>query len=614
MFSPQARWLAVLSCAASSVLAVDHNAARDGAQVLRREHAGDGTALKKASAHVDAHGDVVSEQLHDHDDTDETAMLLEESRNRSSPFCRSLCGKTDIATTDHKTCRDLSEGDCRSAKFYTTTKTGERRLCLWQPTWQCTEDWTTMCAEGEQVTCDQMSILVDRDVCASFCYKTDARSVDLTCAMLNMEECSSGQFYESDSDGHRRLCAPQQSSQTCAPDHDQVCKAGERTCPASVQSFEGSGKQNVDVCRSLCYTTNLGMAGLACKDLDRASCSSASYFGTDVKGDRRRCELSSSGECHFSLTDFCEASVPACSTMTISGSDPKAKHSDMQSNASQEVTSAAATSAATANTLPPSIQAADVTPSAAHDAGEHGAEHTTPNNGVTSMQSNSESQKHEEATDALSGSSKAPSLERTEAHAEAPSQTGPPVDSACLAYCHRTNVRSMNRSCIDLSLIECASDHFYETDRTGHRMMCVQLKSGDCGADLTTLCENWKLICEGVAKPNHMIDTMDPVDAWSANSLAAAAAPGNALAAAAASGLPLAAAAFPGMPSVVLAPTGERPFSPDSPGEGPRGGAGPDRYGEGAAMDGEVPEKDGVGCYLSHPLCALMTALLCFFM
>eukprot|EP00439_Symbiodinium_sp_Y106_P076336 s682_g15.t1 len=60
----------------------------------------------------------------------------EEYGEEATPFCRSLCLKTD--TKDwNMTCSELPEEECASTHFFETVGACERRLCVWAAPWKC---------------------------------------------------------------------------------------------------------------------------------------------------------------------------------------------------------------------------------------------------------------------------------------------------------------------------------------------------------------------------------------------------------------------------------------------------------------------------------------------
>eukprot|EP00438_Fugacium_kawagutii_P023025 Skav229902 [mRNA] locus=scaffold2151:426328:503153:- [translate_table: standard] len=156
----------------------------------------------------------------------------------TSPFCQKLCNKSVIDERGAKTCKDLTEDDCKSVKFYRKNG-GELRLCVWQPQWKCTEDWTTACISDQSWKCDGKPTDDSLGLCESMCYKTDVRSLDTFCHKLSSEECSSGQFYESDQHGNRRLCEMLGECVATLP----WCPAENATCPGSTLFHHEAGSE-----------------------------------------------------------------------------------------------------------------------------------------------------------------------------------------------------------------------------------------------------------------------------------------------------------------------------------------------------------------------------------
>ena len=192
------------------------------------------------------------------------------------------------------------------------------RLCVWQPEWKCTEDWTTVCISHGPWKCSSISN-ASSDLCESICYKTDVRSIDTFCHKLSPGECSSGQFYESDKGGNRRPC---EMSGLCQTGSGR-CPAGNTTCPGSTL-FDGApqdlkdlkdGKVTAEMltlCRSMCYKTNTVVSGLSCADLSSAHCSSGQFYETDWHGVRRLC-VPLGDECGPDSSHSCSRSIPLCS-------------------------------------------------------------------------------------------------------------------------------------------------------------------------------------------------------------------------------------------------------------------------------------------------------------
>ena len=229
-----------------------------------------------------------------------------------SPFCQKLCNKSNLEEKGAKTCKDLAENDCKSLNFYRKNG-GELRLCVWQPEWKCTEDWTTACISDRPWSCSD-SKPKGLDLCESICYKTDLRSLDTFCRKLSFEECSSGQFYESDEHGNRRIC--EKKGNRCLA--SSWCPAENLTCPGStlfhhgeVEELNGTMDEMLSECRSMCYKTNTVVSGLSCSDLGVAHCSSGQFYETDWHGVRRMCVYDE--ECTADPSHSCPRSVPLCS-------------------------------------------------------------------------------------------------------------------------------------------------------------------------------------------------------------------------------------------------------------------------------------------------------------
>eukprot|EP00435_Cladocopium_sp_Y103_P070875 s822_g36.t1 len=350
----------------------------------------------------------------------------------TSPFCQKLCNKSNLEEKGAKTCKDLAEDDCKSSNFYRKNG-GELRLCVWQPQWKCTEDWTTVCISDRPWKCSSSSIsTIGSDLCESICYKTDVRSIDTFCHKLSQEECSSAQFYESDKHGNRRLCEMQ--SGLCRT--SSLCPAENATCLGSTLFDHGEAPKDpmdgnataaemLSLCRSMCYKTNTLVSGLSCADLSSAHCSSGQFYETDWHGVRSLC-VPFGDECTADSSHSCPRSIPLCSD------DLSLQKSLRPGNETSPV---------------PGIE-----------------------NSSHSIQ---------KAAAPLVG--KAP-------------VEAPVVPAFCFSLCEKTNTRSMNASCQDLPAASCESEEFYETDHDGRRRLCVQ-KGGKCITDLSAVCDEHFPIC-----------------------------------------------------------------------------------------------------------------------
>lgn len=174
-------------------------------------------------------------------------------------------------------------------------------------------------------------------LCRSMCYKTNTVVSGLSCADLSSAHCSSGQFYETDWHGVRRLCVP--LGDECGPDSSHSCsrsiplcsddlslqkslhRSGNETPPApglensSIQFQKATAPLGASVvpafCLSLCEKTNTRSMNASCSDLQAASCESEEFYETDHDGRRRLC-LQKGGKCITDLSAVCEEHFPIC--------------------------------------------------------------------------------------------------------------------------------------------------------------------------------------------------------------------------------------------------------------------------------------------------------------
>jgi len=162
--------------------------------------------------------------------------------------------------------------------------------------------------------------------CHAMCYKTNVAVAALSCSGLSPAHCSSGQFYESDWHGVRRLCVVKGAE--CQADPANKCPASLPLCSdASVQasvrrSVHGKGPEAENAspampeeipafCSSLCEKTNTRSMNVSCRDLPAASCESRGFYETDHDGQRRLC-IQQGGECITDLSAVCAEHFPIC--------------------------------------------------------------------------------------------------------------------------------------------------------------------------------------------------------------------------------------------------------------------------------------------------------------
>lgn len=78
---------------------------------------------------------------------------------------------------------------------------------------------------------------------------------------------------------------------------------------------------------------------------------------------------------------------------------------------------------------------------------------------------------------------------RSQVHFDAPE-----ASEACGPLCHMTNTLVSGLSCRDLSLAQCSSEQFYESDQEGERRRCVLALQG-CVADPRAACPASRPLC-----------------------------------------------------------------------------------------------------------------------
>lgn len=427
----------------------------------------------------------------------------------SSPFCQKLCNKSNLEEKGANTCKDLAEDDCKSLNFYRKNG-GEMRLCVWQPQWKCTEDWTTVCISDRPWKCSSSQISTfSSDLCESICYKTDVRSIDTFCHKLSPEECSSGQFYESDKHGNRRHCEMSGRCRTSS-----LCPAENATCPGSTLFDHGAPQaprdgnvtaEMLSLCRSMCYKTNTVVSGLSCADLSSAHCSSGQFYETDWHGVRRLC-VPLGDECTADSSHSCPRSIPLCSDdlslqkslRRSSGNETPpvpTENSSMQfQKASAPVGEAPVvpafcfslcekTNTRSMNASCQDLPAASCESEEFYETDHDGSRRLCLQKGgkcITDLSAVCEEHFP------ICNVSAAPS-----AQAEAADES-----EHCLLYCDKINTRSRGQSCEALSSSECLSGIFYESDHDGNRAMCSYAPSG-CTGNVSTTCRAEQPICHG---------------------------------------------------------------------------------------------------------------------
>lgn len=397
--------------------------------------------------------------------------FLEAGGSSRSPFCQALCKKSDVEKNGLARCKDLSEKDCRSMQYYARGLYGEKRLCLWQPRWGCSEDWTTACI-SERPCNSSGPHLPALSACEALCFKTDVKSFDSSCSSLSQPECDSRQFYETDANGTRKVCSFR-SPGVCERSLQESCEASLSSCPASASArdspLDAVSNSSVSLCRSLCYKTNVAVTSLSCRSLSPSLCASSQFFETDDAGLRRPC-VPRKGRCEMDSTNFCPAWQPLC-VETFHG---------------QKV---------------PILQTAALSPS-------QGSTVTSTLAKTTTMSTHTLPRQHSAGPSSVSRPTS-----RTETHRGAGSEDSPPP--FCFTLCQKTDVRSVNSSCAALSLTSCASGQFFETDGDGKRCVCRR-QADHCEVDRSEVCDEWWPLCqvshhsEAVVKLHYESDTPAP--------------------------------------------------------------------------------------------------------
>ena len=162
------------------------------------------------------------------------------------------------------------------------------------------------------------------------CYKTNIAVSGLACIDLSLPQCSSGQFYESDQYGHRRLCVPHGNKCTADPAHScmafvALCsddRDGHSESSSSVvttttkaSSLESSSETVLadapQFCLSLCEKTDTRSMNASCEELPAASCESQDFYETDLEGRRSLC-IQNGGKCFKDPSAVCEKQYPLC--------------------------------------------------------------------------------------------------------------------------------------------------------------------------------------------------------------------------------------------------------------------------------------------------------------
>lgn len=223
-------------------------------------------------------------------DVDDAASEAEAHGEEATPFCKSLCLKTDVLDWN-MTCEELPKDDCISTHFFQTLSACERRLCVWSAPWTCALDSTQACLDcnwpcgrkattsttttsttstsststtstttttftttvisvfgetlaagpGSSSNYDGSGYYVHGEEvplgCFEFCARTDVRSMSLTCNQLSESQCSSGNFYQTDVVGHRRFCS---YDDECQVDDSFVCNASLPICRVPLQNTSTS--------------------------------------------------------------------------------------------------------------------------------------------------------------------------------------------------------------------------------------------------------------------------------------------------------------------------------------------------------------------------------------
>jgi len=452
-------------------------------------------------------------------------VLERQPPGADSPFCRTLCSKSDIEQRGLNTCKELDESECKTLGFYRKKPHNEFRLCIWQPQWKCTEDWTTVCL-SRNLQCGDHGSAEPLDGCRAFCYKTDTRSIDAFCHELSAAECLTQQLYETDEQGNRMMC--EMRAGTCVASREK-CPAGNATCPSPAHFSEEHGdlkpsRDMMSVCRSMCYKTNTAVSGLSCSDLSMFHCSSAQFYESDELGVRRAC-APRGGKCDVDTEQTCWESAPLCgSEVQVAPPIPMSHRDTTQPATTQSTTSLSIVTSHTtlpATTLPATTLPA--TTSSDQTSGNRVPPFCFTLCDKTNTRSLNASCAKLPATSCESGQFYETDHEgkrrlclqaggRCKPDSSAVCDEWHPLcdisqadvkvhhaakEDGCFIYCDKINTRSRNQSCTNLTGTECASGLFYETDHDGHRAMCGALGRG-CGANTSTACEAWRPICRGL--------------------------------------------------------------------------------------------------------------------
>lgn len=418
--------------------------------------------------------------------------LDEGVRGTTSPFCQKLCKKTNIEERGAKTCKELAEDDCKTVNFYRKNG-GELRLCVWQPQWKCTEDWTTACISKRPWNCDTSdSVQETLGLCESLCYKTDVRSLDTNCHKLSPEECSSGQFYESDKVGNRHHC--ELRSGACFA--SSVCPVQNATCPGT-SVFQRHKPEvapmvagNSAECHAMCYKTNVAVAALSCSGLSPAHCSSGQFYESDWHGVRRLCVVKGA-ECQADLARPCPASLPLCSDASVQASVRRSVHGKgpEAENASpampEEIPAFCSSLCEKTNTRSMNVSCRDLPAASCESRGFYETDHDGQRR--LCIQQGGEC-----ITDLSAACAEHFPICDVAFDGEANNQS-----THCFLYCDKINTRSRRKSCQELSDSECLSGLFYESDHKGNRLMCSHSNQG-CSANISTTCKAAYPICHGL--------------------------------------------------------------------------------------------------------------------
>ncbi|CAJ1345925.1 unnamed protein product, partial [Effrenium voratum] len=347
----------------------------------------------------------------------------EEYGEEATPFCKSLCLKTDVKEWN-LTCADLPKEECSSTHFFQTIGTCERRLCVWAAPWKCSIDWTQACVTcnwpcGRKVTTSTTSTTTTTTQTSS---TTSTSTATTTTTSTTTTETST-------------TTTTSTSTSTDTGDLLDHLMLGRRR-----PYMTANGIVVPEGCFDFCTRTNVRSLQLSCAQLPDELCQSENFYQTDVAGNRRHCRFSE-GECNVDGSFVCNASMPICQVdaegyASHSGNDSGGDHAAASQSSTTlltSTTSAKTTVSATSATIPASATSATTTAPATSSATTLSATSSATSASATSANSTASATSANSTASATSAASAASSASATSTASAASTTSGPSISTTSAA-------------------------------------------------------------------------------------------------------------------------------------------------------------------------------------